>query len=186
VSKSAIDCSPERLMRLLRAGSEEALDQITRCYSERLLEAGRRHCRTAEEAEDAVQDALVSASSELVSLRDDTALEGWLIRVVASACRRIGRGRKNNPSLHEPERELVAPNDPEQDAARRELAELLDQLLLELSPEDRTIVLLSQLEDFSAAEIGSELGLSAGAVRTRLSRLRNRLLPALREWPPEK
>ena len=99
---------------------------------------------------------------------------------------RMSRGRKNNPSLQEPERELVAPNDPEQDAARRELAELLDQLLLELSPEDRTIVLLSQLEDFSAAEIGSELGLSAGAVRTRLSRLRDRLLPALREWPPEK
>ena len=166
-------------MRLVREGSEQALDHITRCYSQRLLEAGRRHCRSPEEAEDAVQDALLSASTELVGLREDAALEGWLVRVVASACRRISRGRKNDPALHEPELELRAQGDPEQETARRELAALLDQLLLELAPEDRSILLLSQLEDFSAVEIGAQLGMSAGAVRTRLSRLRDRLVPAL-------
>jgi hypothetical protein len=39
-------------MNLVRSGSRDALDQITRCYSARLLEAGRRHCRTTEEAEE--------------------------------------------------------------------------------------------------------------------------------------
>src|SRR5688572_997019 len=91
------DCSPERLMRLYREGSTQALDQITRCYSERLLEAGRRHCRTLTEAEDAVQDALISAQEQLSSLRDDQKLEPWLVKVVASACRRISRGLKNAP-----------------------------------------------------------------------------------------
>ena len=175
----ALDCSPERLMGLVRQGSSEALDQITRCYSQRLLEAGRRHCRTVAEAEDAVQNALLSASTELTSLRNDAALEGWLIRVVASACRRIGRGHKNDPTLHVSELELSAPGDPEQEAARHELAVLLEALLLELTPQDRSILVLSQLEDFSAAEIGVELGLSAGAVRTRLSRLRDRLVAQL-------
>jgi len=166
-------------MGLVRQGSSEALDQITRCYSERLLEAGRRHCRTMAEAQDAVQDALLSASTELASLRSDAALESWLIRVVASACRRIGRGRRNDPTLHDSELELATPSDPEQEAARRELAELLEALLLRLSPQDRSILVLSQLEDFSAAEIGAELGLSAGAVRTRLSRLRDHLVAEL-------
>lgn len=168
-------------MRLVREGSAEALDQITRCYSEKLLQAGRRHCRTNSEAEDAVQDALLTAQHSLSELRNDAALEGWLVRVVASACRRLGRGRKNAAELHDSDAgaPLAASGDPEQDAARRELAETLDQLLLSLSPEDRSLLLLSELDEFSATEIGARLGLSAGAVRTRLSRLRARLVPEL-------
>jgi RNA polymerase sigma-70 factor (ECF subfamily) len=171
-------------MGLVRQGSSEALDQITRCYSQRLLEAGRRHCRTVAEAEDAVQDALLSASTELASLRNDAALERWLVRVVASACRRIGRGQKNDPTLHQTEVDLADPSDPEQEAARHELSALLEALLLELSPQDRSILVLSQLEAFSASEIGAELGLSAGAVRTRLSRLRDRLVEKLGQGSP--
>jgi RNA polymerase sigma-70 factor (ECF subfamily) len=166
-------------MGLVRGGSSEALDHITRCYGRRLLAAGRRHCRTSEEAEDAVQDALLTASQQLSSLRQDGALEGWLVRVVASACRRLGRGHKNAATLHASDAVLLANGDPEQDAARQELSQILEQLLLELSPQDRSLLLLSELEDFSAAEIGAELGLSAGAVRTRLSRLRARLVPEL-------
>lgn len=168
-------------MGLVRAGSSEALDQITRCYSEKLLQAGRRHCRTSSEAEDAVQDALLTAQQGIGALRNDAALEGWLVRVVASACRRLGRGRKNAPHLHDSDADApaLATSDPEQDAARRQLAETLDQLLLSLEPQDRSLLLLSELEEFSAAEIGAQLGLSAGAVRTRLSRLRARLAPEL-------
>lgn len=175
------DCSPERLMQLVREGRADALDQLTRCYSERLLAAGRRHCRTASEAEDAVQDALISAAETLPQLRQDGSLPSYLVKVVASACRRIGRGQKNAAVLHDSESELSATGDPEQDAARRELAALLERTLLELSPRDRSIVLLAELEDFSAAEIGAQLGLSEGAVRTRLSRLRARLADALQK-----
>src|SRR4051812_26289402 len=121
------DCSPERLMQLVRDGQPDALDQITRCYSDRLLQAGRRHCRTSTEAEDAVQDALIAAAQHLTELRDDAKLEGWLVKVVASACRRIGRGRKNDAGLHdvEPEAEPDAQSDrdPEAELARRELGQ---------------------------------------------------------------
>ena len=179
----AVDCSPERLMRLVREGRANALDQITRCYSDRLLQAGRRHCRTTEEAEDAVQDALISARESLSTLREDERLEGWLIRVVASACRRLSRGQKNDTRLHEPAHDaasdLLGDEDPERDAARHELGRVLERTLLALSPTDRSILLLAELEDFSAAEIGAELDMTAGAVRTRLSRLRAALTATL-------
>lgn len=179
-----LDCSPERLMQLVRQGSGGALDQITRCYSQRLLAAGRRHCRSDAEAEDAVQDALISAAGALPALRSDDSLPSFLVRVVATACRRIGRGQKNAPKLHDSldvAPELSAPGDPEQDAERRELAELLERTLLGLSARDRSIVLLAELEDFSAAEIGAELEMTEGAVRTQLSRLRARLAAALQK-----
>jgi len=170
-------------MQLVREDSPEALDQITRCYSQRLFEAGRRHCRTSAEAEDAVQDALVTAAEHLSELRDDSKLEGWLIRVVASACRRLGRGRKNDDRLHDAGAELAfeRDTDPEAEAARRELGRLLERELLALSPRDRSILLLAELEDFSAAEIGAELSMSEGAVRTQLSRLRGRMALALQK-----
>jgi RNA polymerase sigma-70 factor (ECF subfamily) len=181
MSGTALDCSPERLMRLYREGSAQALDQITRCYSQRLLEAGRRHCRTRAEAEDAVQDALISAQQQLGSLRDDQRLEPWLVKVVASACRRISRGLKNAPGSEAELGELpeLERADPERDAERRELGEKLERLLLTLSAVDRSIVILAELEGFGAAEIASELGMTAGAVRTRLSRLRATLTAAL-------
>src|SRR6187399_2946855 len=123
------DCSPERLMLLVREGSGAALDQITRCYSQRLLEAGRRHCRTGTEAEDAVQDALIVAAEHLTELQDDSKLERWLVKVVASACRRIGRGRKNDAGLHDAEATETMPSegDPETDLARHELGQLLER-----------------------------------------------------------
>lgn len=167
-------------MSLVRQGSADALDQVTRCYSQRLMEAGRRHCRTRTEAEDAVQDALALATQHLAQLREDSRLEGWLVRVVASACRRIGRGHKNSAALHDSQAELESEaDDPEAEAARHELAQLLEGTLLELSPRDRTIVLLAELEDFSSAAIAAELGMTDGAVRVRLSRLRARLAAAL-------
>ncbi len=170
-----------RLVRESRDGGLGALDQITRCYSQRLLAAGRRHCRTSAEAEDAVQDALVTAAEHVTELRDDAKLEGWLIRVVASACRRLGRGQKNAAGSWDTSAESAVDGerDPEQQAAQRELGRLLDDELLALSARDRSILLLAELEDFSAAEIGAELGMSDGAVRTQLSRLRARLAEAL-------
>lgn len=166
-------------MQLVRSGDANALEQITRCYGQRLFAAGRRHCRTATEAEDAVQDALVTATQHLAELRDDRSLEGWLVRVVASACRRLGRGHKNAANLHDAQLELEGDDDPELEVARRELARRIEAELLQLSPADRSIVLLAELEDFSSQQIADELGMTAGAVRVRLSRLRVRLAEKL-------
>jgi RNA polymerase sigma factor (sigma-70 family) len=165
----------------VRAGDASALDQLTRCYGERLLAAGRRHCRTEEEAEDAVQDALLIAGAHLDDFRAEGSLQGWLVRIVASACRRLGRGQKNDAARHDADLDSVADPDasPEADSARRELAAHIDQALLALDPEDRWLVLLAEVEDFTAPEIAERTGLSAGAVRTRLTRLRRRLRDGL-------
>jgi RNA polymerase sigma-70 factor (ECF subfamily) len=99
-------------------------------------------------------------------------LENWLIRVVASACRHLGRGQKRDAALHDSEAELAARDDPERDVAAHELGRILEEALLALPAKDRSILLLAELDELSAAEIGAELAMSAGAVRTRLSRLR--------------
>jgi RNA polymerase sigma-70 factor (ECF subfamily) len=169
-------CDPKRLVELVKGGDAAALDDITRCYRERLLAAGKRHCRTSTEAEDAVQDALLFAATEPGAFRAEGSLEGYLLKVVARACRRLSRGTKNDAAAHDSEAQTTSKEpSPEARAAEHELGSALDALLLSLPATDRAILLLAELEDRTAGEIGAELGLSAGAVRTRLTRLRQRL-----------
>jgi len=173
-------CNPERLTRLALGGDPEAMDQITRCYAERLLAAGRRHCRTTDDADDAVQDALLVATVELDTFRGDGSLEGWLVRLVATACARRRRGRKNDPALHDSEIAVTSDIESPEDAAdRHAVGALLESALLELSVDDRHLLLLAEVEGMTAPEVAERLGITAGAVRTRLSRLRARLRQTL-------
>lgn len=169
-------CDPAEMVALARAGDLAALDRLTRCQGERLLAVGRRHCRTEEEARDAVQDALVSAATHLPDFRGEGALDGWVIRMIARACGRLRRGRKNDPALHAVEVDLAAPDDdPEVAAGRARLATALGEVLLELDPMDRAVLLLAEAEGWTGPAIAAELGTTATAVRARLTRVRRKL-----------
>jgi RNA polymerase sigma-70 factor (ECF subfamily) len=176
-------CDPERLVELVKSGQPAALDELTRCYGERLLAAGKRHCRTLSEAEDAVQDTLLFAVTGLDSFRGDGALDGFLSRIVARACRRLSRGQKNLALAHDSSIEVATlDTSPESRAAEAELGAALTLLLQELEPRDRAALLLAEVEGYTAVEIGARLGLSPGAVRARLTRSRQRLREGLRPF----
>ncbi|MCA9676351.1 MAG: sigma-70 family RNA polymerase sigma factor [Kofleriaceae bacterium] len=178
----AIQCDPCELARLVKAGDVASLDRMTRCYGERLLAVGRRYCGDPERARDAVQDAMLAAGEHLADFRGDGSLEGWLIRMVASFCRRMQRGRKHDAALHEELDDDRAADDgdgPADDAARGELLRILGDALLTLDPRDRALVLLADAEDWTAPEIGAQLDMTPEAVRTRLSRAHRRLRDAL-------
>jgi RNA polymerase sigma-70 factor (ECF subfamily) len=173
-------CDAEVLKALVRRRDPSALDRLARCYGERLLRAGRRHCRTGEEAKDAVQDTFITAAARLQDFRGDGNLEGWLVRIVASACRRMSRGQKNDPARHEDELALLDPgHSPEAEAAQNEVAHWLHRALLELPAGDREILLLASVEGMEGPEIAAHLQVSPGALRVRLHRARTRLRQAL-------
>jgi RNA polymerase sigma-70 factor, ECF subfamily len=162
-------CHPARLAALARAGDVAALDALVRCQGARLLAVGRRHCRTVAEAEDAVQDALLAAGEHLDAYRGEAPLEAWVGRMVARACGRMRRGRKNDPALHAVDAEVVAP------CVDPALSAELSRALGALSPADRVLLQLDA-EGWTSPEIAEALGLSADAVRARLSRARKKLV----------
>lgn len=171
-----VACDPAEIAALARSGDLAALDRLTRCQGERLLAVGRRHCRTEEEARDAVQDALVAAATHLPAFRGDGTMDGWVVRMVARACGRMRRGRKNDPALHAVDVEVAAPeDDPEQAAERGRIAEALGEALLELEPLDRAVLLLAEGEGWTGPDIARELRTTPAAVRTRLTRVRRRM-----------
>jgi len=171
-----VACDPRTMAAMARRGEIESLDALTRCQGERLLSVGRRWCRTEEDARDAVQDALLSAQTHLPDFRGEGSLEGWVVQMVARACNRMRRGRKNDPHLHAVDMELPD-NDasPEALTARSHIAAALGTALLEVDPVDRAILLLAEVEGLTGPEISMETGLSAVVVRARLSRTRKRV-----------
>ena len=179
-------CDPEELVRLVTAGDLAALDRITRCHGQRLLAVGRRYCRSNAEAEDAVQDALLSAGTHLTSFRGDGSVEGWLVRMVANACHHMRRGRKNDHRLHDTEQVLMSDaGSPEERAMVGQLSVTLGEALLELSPRDRSIVLLAEAEGWTGPEIAARLDMTAGNVRVRLHRARLQLRARLATLRPD-
>ncbi len=169
-------CDPDDIVEQLRSGDIEVLDRLTRCYGTRLLAAGRRYCRSMEEAEDAVQEAALGAWKYGAGFRGEGRVDRWLVRLVATACNRMRRGMKNDPALHVRDAELAASDDsPEELAARGELAETLGAALGQLSPEDRAILILADARGWKGPEIADALGLSHDVVRARLSRAHRKL-----------
>lgn len=182
---ATVRCDPEQIVALVRAGDLEALDRFTRCMGERLLAVGRRYCRQEEDARDAVQDALLTAGLHLRDFRGEGSVEGWVVRMVARACNRMRRGRRNDPGLHVRDTEMATDDaNPELLAGRAELAEALGAALLELPPKDRAMLLLAEAEDWTGPEIAARLGTTPNAVRTRLSRARGQVRSRLEKFEP--
>lgn len=173
------ECHPDLIVRLVRAGDLAALDRISRCYGAHLHAVGRRVCGDEERARDAVQDALLAAGQNLDQFRGEGSVEGWLVRMVANACRSWRRGRKDRPEWNAPlddEQPACGGGErPDDGAARSELAAALGAALVALPPLDRAILLLTQVDGWQAAEVARRLDLSPESVRARLSRARRRL-----------
>lgn len=160
----------------VRAGDPAVLDRLSRCYGAHMLAVGRRWCRDPESARDAVQEAWVAAGQHLGDFRGEGSVEGWLLRMVQHACGRMRRGRKNEAARHQTLDGLEVP-----DTAAERGPDLvaLGAALLTLPPLDRTLVLLAEGEQWTANELAEHVGLSPGAVRTRLSRARRQLREAM-------
>jgi RNA polymerase sigma-70 factor (ECF subfamily) len=161
------------LLSLMQAGDLRALDRFARESSHRLLAVARRQCHLAADAEDAVQQALLLASTGMTEVRE--APLAWLSTLVARTCQRLNAKASRMEPLEEP---CSCDDDPSVSAERHELGERLSAALMTLQRTDRLLFLLSA-EGFDGVELAEQFGLSHDAVRGRLKRARQKLRDTL-------
>jgi RNA polymerase sigma-70 factor (ECF subfamily) len=168
IERTAIASTVERAV----AGDELAFARIVAAYHLDLVRIAYVICGDESLAEDAAQAAWWIAWRKLPSLRDPSRLKGWLVAVAANEARKLVRREHRHGIV-----EIRVADDPSTGAdTSREIDHIdLANALGHLSPDDRALVALRYAAELDSSELGPLLGLSPSGVRTRLSRLLDRL-----------
>ncbi|NPA91295.1 MAG: sigma-70 family RNA polymerase sigma factor [Chloroflexi bacterium] len=186
----------EELLAALRAGDRQACAELVRRYSPKLYRVTLRILGSEDEAEEALQEAFISACNKISSFRGDSQLGTWLYRITTNAAlMRLRKRREEHISLDAPvetEEGTVLPRnladwrfDPYRVVLSGELREILEDAIQRLPDTLRVVFILRELEGLSTLETAEALGISESATKVRLHRarmmLRNLLAPYLAE-----
>jgi RNA polymerase sigma-70 factor (ECF subfamily) len=153
---------------------------------ERYTAVARRVARAVlgnpEDADDAAQDAMLSALLKLDQYDPRRPFGPWLMRIVANAA--TDRRRRRTVRRVEPLDLSLTAGGPRPDttAERRVLGERLRQALAELPSRRRLAVVLFDVEGYSHAEIAGVLKIPEGTVRSEVFHGRRRLRALLVDW----
>ncbi|MEO8113050.1 MAG: sigma-70 family RNA polymerase sigma factor [Phenylobacterium sp.] len=154
-------------------GQDELYAQAAAAYGPVLDRLARGYEADADQRRDLVQDIHVALWRSFAGFDGRCSTRTWVYRVAHNTATSHILGRKRQARLTglDDIAELAGPDDPEAAAGQSHALSRLTQLIRELKPIDRQVVLL-YLEDLDAAAIGEVTGLSAGAVAVKIHRLK--------------
>jgi RNA polymerase sigma factor (sigma-70 family) len=160
----------ERLAALAAGGEERAFDLLARRYRGSLVRACRR-LLSADQAEDAVQQALLNAHQALLRNGPPERFRPWLNRIATNAALKLIEASPETAPL-DPEG-IAGAESPEATHERRERTRTALAAVAALPSGQRRALVARELEGRSHDEIARELGLSGGAVRQLIYRARH-------------
>lgn len=174
----------EQAVALLDKHDQQSLERALELLQGTVFSFSMKVCGQREDAEDTMQEVLVKALPYLPKFESPRALLVWLYKVAKNRCLMSRRKSKFAPkqdlSLEElmPDRQELAqpgkegPVNPEVLAIRSQQAKRLREVIQELPPEYRIILVLRDMEGLTDEEVGDITGLRPGNVRVRLHRAR--------------
>jgi RNA polymerase sigma-70 factor (ECF subfamily) len=172
------------------AGDAPALDLLFSRNTRTLYQTALRVLGNPEDAEEALQEGLLSAYRNLPRFERRSQFSTWLTRIVINAALMRRRSKRARPAVSlddcasEGETPLAerfadeSPN-PEQIYAGTELGDRVSKKLAEISPLLRTAFWLREIEGLSAEEAAHVLGVSRNTLKARLWRARQELAARL-------
>jgi RNA polymerase sigma-70 factor (ECF subfamily) len=181
------------LVRSAATGDAEALNQLLMRVQDVAWRFSTSVCGHADDAEDAMQEALIKTYRYVGRIREPQAFRPWLYRTVRNACLMGRRKRVGEPGRLQSLDEVLPGHDgptrpdapdpgknPEQLADNAGLRRRLRTALRTLPGPYRAIVFLREMEGLSTREVAEVMGMSEDSVKTRLHRARVQLQAELR------
>jgi len=145
---------------------EEFESRISSIQNQLLLLASSRLMPS--EAEDAVQNAIMSAWVHLPQLRNEESFDAWIKRILVNECNHMLREKKR-------QKEIEAKIAQTEKTSISEEHDMLTEALSEMNSDERELLLMHHDQGYSIAEISKSTGRSEDAVKMRLHRARKRL-----------
>lgn len=191
-SKLEVHLDDSKLISDGLQGDADAFEILFSRYRPILYRLAQRILRKHEEAEDAVQNCSLAAFRKLRSFNYEGAFRSWLARILVNEAITVLRKRKRT-CLSEcsivPERVEAADSfphpglNPEQILLQKQNARAFMRQLSQLSWEQRAVLLLCEIHEYTTEETGVMLQLPPGAIRSRLFRARKQLASTLSSPP---
>lgn len=163
------------------SGEAEAYAILVKRYRAQFARYAVRMLGNREDAEEALQDALIRAYRSLAKCDDPERFGSWLFRILANRCRTAGtrRGRREQTFVRDEIALLGASEEhPEDQTAWREE---IQRALLMLEDEQREAFLLKHVEDLGYEEMSELTGVGVSALKMRVKRACERLRVLLHE-----
>lgn len=185
-AQSAAAIDERQIVRRAQKGDKAAFELLIERHQHRVFAVARGIVKRQEDAEDVAQQVFVKAYFSLKRFDQRAAFSTWLYKITVNECWDLLRKRKARPLIYESdfndeqssqfsaiERESAGgPDASERLAMRQQLDNMLDQL----EPRDRSMLVLKEVEGFSVEEIADLLGLNANTVKVRLFRARRKIV----------
>jgi RNA polymerase sigma-70 factor (ECF subfamily) len=181
------------LIQAARNGDLDSFNRLVLNYQDIVYSQAYRMMGEAEAAEDASQEAFISAYKNLRSYRGGS-FRAWLLRIVTNACYDELRRRKRRPTtplepMDAEDEEVESPHwladtaqTPEEAAESSELEQAIQRCLEGLPAEFRAVVVLVDVQGLDYAEAGTAIASPVGTVKSRLARARLRLRDCLQGY----
>lgn len=167
------------------AGDRTAFGVLVERYAGQARRVARAVLGDPDDADDAAQDAFLSALVKLSQYDRRRPFGPWLMRIVANAA--TDRRRRRTVRRTEPLEPGLSGGGtrPDVEAERAALGERLRTALAQLSPRRRTAVVLFDVEGYAHGEIAGILGIPEGTVRSEVFHARRQLRALLQDWKEE-
>lgn len=192
ISWSEVGSHEAALIQRCMVGEEEACSELVSEHQRMVFNLAVHLLGDRDEALDLSQDVFLNVFRQLGRFRGHSALRTWIYRIVINQARNRQRWwkrrhRSEQVSLDEHlehHGELPAPSHasaPDRVLGQKQLADRLNAALDRLPFEQRTAIVLREVDGLSYEEISFSLGVAVGTVKSRLTRARESLRARLRE-----
>lgn len=175
----------QQLVERVFNGDKHAFDLLVLRYQHRILGLIGRFIKDPVEVEDVCQEAFIKAYRALPGFRGDSAFYTWLYRIAINTAKNymVARGRRppttdvdvDEAEFLESQTALEDIGGPEQNLARDDLKQVIDQAIEDLPEDLRTAFTLREFGGLSYEEITDIMGCPVGTVRSRIFRAREAL-----------
>lgn len=181
------------LIKSAQQGDLDAFNTIILHYQDAVFNVALRILGDEDQAQDATQEAFISAFQSIASFRGGS-FKAWIMRTVTNACYDELRRQKRRPTTPlEPEtndgEEIDSPKwledksmTPAQKAEADELEHAIQHCLDALPNEFRTVVVLADIQGMDYSEVATSIRVPLGTIKSRLARARLRLRECLRSF----
>lgn len=176
----AVEQDDSLLIEHALEGDDASFGHLVSKYQDRLFNTLFHSLGCREEAEDVAQEAFVAAFVKLSTFKQNSAFYTWLYRIAFNTA--ISRRRKKRPKTSvDSQKELtgaepIDPSDsPDGALERTERVAQVQTALSQLGDEQRSILVLREMDDCSYEQIADILEIPVGTVRSRLHRARAQL-----------